>query len=538
MRKPSLLLASAVCLALTHAAGASDDSATLSQQVQMLQHAVAKQQLQLEALQAELERLRQQPAEQNAAKPTVLANEVEAIKQAQLTSKLAAQEQSKLGFTGNRATITSADGRSSLAVRAVVQADAAHYSQDDAGSLANDFRRGSVGATPNRENNGARDLSDGFYFRRARFGVEGVIARDFNYRLLLELAGAGTEGPTRINDAWISYTGFAPFAIQVGAFSPAANMEDSTAPDDSLFIERATPSELSRALGGADGRTAIAVRGSGSRWMSSLAFTGRTVNDAEVNDTQSAFVGRAAFLVLTDANFNFHLGASATYVLHPADQGTDATGVRYGIRFRDRPELRVDSTRLIDTSTIDADHAYALGAEMAGNWKGWYLQAENFWYGINRGVTSALGNPKFNGYYVQTSWLLTGESHRYNMATGSYQSPRPFQPFSKQGGFGAWELALRYSNTDLNHEQGIEGFAPAASGIRGGQQAIWTVGVNWYVNPNLRFLLNYLRVDVDRLNPAAPGNLTPFGASPATPPIGTQIGQSYNAYALRSQFNF
>ena len=104
------------------------------------------------------------------------------------------------------------------------------YGESPEGPLTTDFRRGSVGAVPNRENNAARDFSDGFYFRRARFGVEGTIARDFNYRLLLELGGAGTEGPTRINDAWIAYTGLAPFTFQLGAFSPPANMDDGTTP--------------------------------------------------------------------------------------------------------------------------------------------------------------------------------------------------------------------------------------------------------------------------------------------------------------------
>ena len=77
------------------------------------------------------------------------------------------------------------------------------YGESPAGPLTTDFRRGSVGGVPNRENTAARDFSDGFYLRRARFGVEGTIARDFNYRLLMELGGSGTEGPTRINDAWI-----------------------------------------------------------------------------------------------------------------------------------------------------------------------------------------------------------------------------------------------------------------------------------------------------------------------------------------------
>jgi phosphate-selective porin OprO/OprP len=62
--------------------------------------------------------------------------------------------------------------------------------------------------------------------------------------------------------------------------------------------------------------------------------------------------------------------------------------------------------------------------------------------------------------------------------------------------------------------------------------------VNWYLNSNVKLMLNYLHVDVDRLNPAGPDNPTPFGAPPATPPIGVEVGQTLDIYALRSQFSF
>ena len=124
----------------------------------------------------------------------------------------------------------------------------------------------------------------------------------------------------------------------------------------------AASAELSRALAGADGRLGFGVRASGARWLGALTFTGRTVNDAEVFDTQSAVVGRFGGLVLTHPDYNVHLGANGTYVLHAADQSL-STALRYPIRFRERPELRVDSTRLVDTGAIDAQHAYSAGLE-------------------------------------------------------------------------------------------------------------------------------------------------------------------------------
>lgn len=497
------------------------DSPSVQQRLEALQKVLDAQQAQLAAQQQQIEAQKAQ---------------IDQLAQAVAQSKLAAQDQPKASLANNRLTVTSADGRSSIAVRALVQADVAHYSQVSSGPPDSDFRRGSVGATANREIDAARDLSDGAYFRRARFGFEGVINRTFNYKLLLELGGAGTEGPTRINDAWIAYGGFAPFTLQLGAFAPPANLADGTTPDDLLFIERPSTSELERAMGGADGRLGLALRASGARWMGSLALTSRTVNDPEVNDSQSALVGRIGGLVAAGADYNVHVGANGTYIIHPADQGPSVTTGRYGLRFRERPELRVDSTRLIDTGTIDADHASAMGIEFAANWKNWFLQAEDTWFSVERRA-STLSNPRFSGFYVEGSWLITGESHRYNPATASYQAPRPFIPFDGHGGHGAWELAVRYSRADLNYHAGLAGFAPPSGGVRGGEQTITSAGVNWYPNPNLRFLLDFLHVDVDRLNPAT-ATSTPFGPAPATPPVGVDIGQGFNAYALRSQFSF
>jgi phosphate-selective porin OprO and OprP len=549
MKNLSLTMSAVAALTLASSVSLAAKAPSVQQQIQALQKMLEEQQAQLEAQrkqlveqQAELQALRASaaPVDKQKTEQQVAQIQADVDKLAQNADrvKLSAQEAPRWTLANGRPTITSADGRSSLSVRALVQADLGHYDQDPPGPLATDFRRGSTGAVGNREISAARDLSDGMYFRRARFGVEGVIARNFNYRLMLELGGAGTEGPTRINDAWIGYTGIAPFTIQLGAFSPPANLEDGTTPDDQLFMERATSSELSRAMAGADGRIGVGIRGSGARWFGSLTYTTRTVNDAEVFDSQTALVGRAAALVASGNDYNLHLGLSGTYVIHPADQGADATGARYGIRFRDRPELRIDSTRLIDTGTINADHAYAAGAELAGNWRNFFLQAENFWFGIERPKPTTLSNPKFNGYYVEGSWVLTGESHRYNMATASYQNPRPYVPFSSQGGWGAWELAMRYSHTDLNSNAGLPGSASTSNSIRGGEQSIYTVGLNWYLNANLKLLFDYSRIKVDRLNPARTGSPTPFGDAPGTPPFGVQIGQDLNTYALRTQFSF
>lgn len=85
--------------------------------------------------------------------------------------------------------------------------------------------------------------------------------------------------------------------------------------------------------------------------------------------------------------------------------------------------------------------------------------------------------------------------------------------------------------------EGEPGTAAIASTVRGGEQDIFSVGLNWTLNANLRLLFDYQNVDVDRLNPAT-ATSTPFGPAPGTPPVGVQIGQELDIYSIRTQFSF
>jgi phosphate-selective porin OprO/OprP len=231
-----------------------------------------------------------------------------------------------------------------------------------------------------------------------------------------------------------------------------------------------------------------------------------------------------------------HVGVNVSATLKPVPAGF-GPGVATNVRLRERPEARVDGTRFVDTGNIDADQLVAYGAEFAAQHKNFFVQGEYFDITADRRVPNLIsGDPKFEGWYVQGAWTITGEPRRYAIASATFDSPRPTKNFSlKDGGIGAWELAARYSTLDLNHDRGVVGGPLTTGAIRGGEQDIVTLGLNWYPNQTVRFMASYQDVSIDRLSPGG----TFFGsAAGETPAAGTQVGQDFEIWSLRTQYAF
>jgi phosphate-selective porin OprO/OprP len=439
-------------------------------------------------------------------------------------------------------TITSPDGKWTFAPVVLVQGDWATYS--------NGQPLTTVSGAPT-----SKDAlkSSGENLRRAQLGFTGTFDNDFGYTFVYDFggtngdetyqgyAGAGTgasqyttstgagTGP-HIQQAWVSYKGFLdPFTFKVGAMPPPANLSDMTSSADLLFNERPSPGQLSRGLDGDDGRESAGFIGNGSFWNASLFMTGDTYGKAPLlapqttyGGGQEAVLGRLAFNPWQDpaGNINLHLGGNFGYVIHPDESTSTASpGITsYPITFSDRPELRVDNVTYLNTGGINATSAYSAGLEGAFSWGPLMVEGENFWYGITRNNPAAgVTNPNFSGWYVEGSWVMTGEYRAYNMATASFTRPSPDAPFNPStGDWGAWELAGRYSSTDLDYDISS---AVAGNAVFGGVQNIWSTGINFYPNDVLKFMFDYQHVEVKNI-----------GA------LGTN--GDYNTFEIRTQVSF
>ena len=412
----------------------------------------------------------------------------------------------KVSLAGARPQISTADGAFKFALRSVVQFDAANYS-----------------ISPTRADN---DLGSGTNFRRVRLGFDGTAFKDWNFALWAEFGGSGGES-TVLNQAYLEYAGFKPFGpdvdlrIRGGAWATPAGLEDATSNTEGLFLERGAVAELVRGLAGGDGRTGVGVFASGQRWYGSAVYTGKTVgvpSTAEF-DQQAGYILRAAVNPIHGLDYDVHLGGSVQGILTAADTTAGPVRTR-GIRLRERPEIRVDGNRLVDTGNINAGGETTYGLEAGASFKNVYAAGEWYKINVNRSPTY---NPSFTGWYAQAAYTLTGERHVWSSANGGFRGIKPDHPFSRgpDGGLGAWEIAARYSVLDLNDNAGVAGSAAPAGGIRGGEQKITTVGLNWYPNSVIRFLLDYQWGKVDRLS--------------AT---GADIGTDLNVVSLRSQVAF
>lgn len=528
------------------ASAATDDPASLKARLDALEARAARLEAEAAAVAGEIAALRSEaaalspvadtaPASPAPASPAPVQTAAAPAAAARPAPPPPALPAPAVTVSAGRPTFTSADGSSRLSVRGLFQLDAASTSQDRPATP--DLRRGDAA--------NASDINSGTNFRRARLSIEGQLAPDWTYGLALEFGGTGVETP-ELNQAFIEYGGLRPVAggpplrIRVGAWATATGLEDATSNTEALFHERAAVADLVRGMAGGDGRSGVGLFMNGRRWAANAVLTGGVVGVSGQFDEQTGLLLRASTLAYDGGTGRgLVLGISYNAILEPADTDSGTADQRR-VRLRERSELRVDGLRLVDTGSIPADGAAAVGLEAAGWFGPLYLASEYFQIDVDR--TGAGIDPGFSGWYLQGAWTLTGETRRWNAASGGIGGIRPARAFDPAAGsWGAFEIAARTSLLDLDFEPGAPGTAaiPGVS-VRGGQQTVTSLGLNWYPTTTVRFTLARQWVEVDRLDPenGEVAGTTLFGGAPSVPGNGAQIGQSTDSWLLRTQVSF
>lgn len=375
-------------------------------------------------------------------------------------------------------SVTSVDGRSSARIGTLLQLDGAGYFDD-----------------------GELDNNSGSEMRRGRFYLSGSVDQDWQYKFEIELfAGSGTE----ITDAYVRYRGFKavadndPLSVSAGHFKIPFSLEQMMSDKDLPLMERSLANALlnSRAPG------AMIQRGGDLGSVAVMAFGEQLYNETS-NDEGGGLSLRASWAPLHRDRRVLHLGVSAQ-TRWPAQQTGGSTS-----RISSRPESHITDIKLLDTGTVggDVDGIQLYGFEAAAGLGAVVLQAEHLQTRIQRGAARDL---RFLGWYAQASWTLSGEYRAYDGANGVFKGINPQYPVGSHKHktiTGAWELALRYSELDLNDAD-----------IEGGRERNLTLGLSWFLTRVVRISANWVHVlDVDK---------------------GPHDGQPLDALQLRWQFAY
>ncbi|HVH80266.1 MAG TPA: porin [Stellaceae bacterium] len=429
---------------------------------------------------------------------------------------------------GNRFGIESADGQNSIYLTGRLHFDVGDY----------------LDYHPDSKFASVQNLNSGVNARRARLGVTGKFAGDWAYTLIYDFGGSTDEGPGGagtttggIQTALITYNGLNkgpyPLAFDIGYLDTPFTLDEATSSNDIMFVERPSIQAVASNIFANDFRSAVGVRSNNDRYWAGIYATGPQSGTLHTTGEQFGAFGRATYQVLQDPGYSLHIGGDIGGLLKPPTVG----GIRT-ITLSDRPEDRVDPTVILSTGALGTaanpvTGAAVYGAELAGGYESLFAQAEYYHIDIDR---AGLPSNGFDGAYIEGSWTFTGEHRNYLPAAGAYSGiipDHPFRPWTEDYGLGAFELAGRYSTINLN-DNFISGAAPKAgtNPVGGGRQNVYQVGLNWYPNANMRFMLDYIHGTVNKAFSTA------AGGGVAGTPLGAEVGGNFDAVVLRSQFAF
>lgn len=354
------------------------------------------------------------------------------------------------------------------------------------------------------------EANDGTEIRRGRLKFEGTFYKDWFFKSEVDFA----ENNVAITDMFIQYHGLEFARIRAGQQKQAFSRELQESANDLLFMERSAMNVLNgrtvnRAVGINVFSHGKSIFGLGQNWTGQIGIYGDTVNANNRNifaDEGWGVSSRVTFAPIAAQDKAIHIGVAGNY-REPNDAG----------EVIDKPlTLAYETTNmsnldLISTLITDINNIKMLGIEGHGLKGPFSIGGEfaNSWIDLKGGAGSRLN---FNGWYAEAAWTLTGESRVYN--NGLFYRVIPENTFSfAKGGLGAWELAMRYAEVDLND-----------GAFKGGELGNLTVGLNWYPNQIVRLMANYDKVL--RIND-----------SPLIPKDGGKI-DDLNTFMFRTQLAF
>lgn len=391
------------------------------------------------------------------------------------------------------------------------------------------------------------NIQDGADFRRTRLSAKGSLSDTTNYMVQMDFAFFGR--PT-FTDVWVEQTEIPGLGnVRVGQWKQPFSLEVvssfryTTFAERSLLFQAFTPF---RHLGAGfyntnDDQTMT--------WAASGFTTGQDQFGGSLSNSGGwGTAERITFLPFWDDSTHgdgyLHLGLGHFFNSPP----------NHITNFRTIPELYVGQNGagvvgtsgqaapgefngtpfVVQTGNLGVNHYNVLGTEFlwvdgplsiqSEGMVNFVDQSTGIFNGANPTVNFANGDSMavLAGGYAQVGYFLTGEHRPYDRKTGAIDRIQPHHsvaPWNHDhvSGWGAWEVAGRWSYLDMNSKN-----------IRGGTVTDLTAGLNWYLNAYWKMQFNYIH-SMPRYTPQS---------GPEGTPDSPFANSTLNMFDFRCQIDF
>ena len=425
----------------------------------------------------------------------------------QESNTAAAKAQPRITVGANGFSFGSADSNFVVALHGVLQVDSRTFEKND--------------KVPG---------NDSILLRRARPILSGTVFHDFDFLFVPEFGG-GTPGASSsattpsIYDAYVNYRYSPEFQIQAGKFKAPVGLEQLQADVNISFNERSLVTDLvpNRDLGfELHGDIAGGVLSYAAGIFNGVGDARNSSNIGFQDDRE--FDGRLFIQPFKQTslkplqNLGFGVGGS---------WGDASITNTLGL-----PNTTGGSQPGYFTDGQQQFFAYTNGVMAARTH--WRLSPQGYYYygplslmgeyaisdqDVSKGSRSA--DLKNTAWEISGGWVLTGEDATFTGVT-------PKQPFDPRNGqWGALQVVGRYAELDVDHDA-FPIFANPTASASAAQ--VWSAGLNWYLNRNIRVNTSFSHTSFTR-----GGNAT--GNAAKTAP-GSVTDHSENVVFTRVQIAF
>ena len=380
--------------------------------------------------------------------------------------------------------------------------------------------------------------NDTWDIRRARLGGTFNFLKDFTVRVEGEYSNSndGSKGTTALTYGYLDWKHFPGAKVRVGQFKPVFGLERGESTNFTDFQELSMATATGAVFNSTYDR-GVMLFGSPLKGVNYNAYwvngSGQN-NDATQNGKDIG--GRVAINLADYFNVNnsvIHVGVSGSKNTVQKSSVTNAGGDTKLSAYTESSGVTSNTSGYTNTTATKYFSTLAFGDGNVEKTR-WGLETA-LAYGSAKFQAEYIGanfdgqsiDKDIDAWYASLTWMLTGEAYLNAYKDGMFGRIKPNNNFGfDQGGWGAFELGLRYSDFDASD------FKLAANGCAAGTGCLesanytnkaqaWTGGAKWILNPNARLLLNYVHTNFD---------------TPIT--VNSKSSHHEDAVTMRAQYDF